>query len=120
MYVVSRASPATSLGPLLLFAAQSHSYAPMATDITSTNGDKSAMTIAELVVFSQKELDKDAEEKVSVTGVGVEESQTGATLDLSHKNLHALPVEVIVLIKDKVERCGEHNTGHGLQRGLVG
>ena len=93
----------------MLFATESHSYAPMATDITSTNGDKPAMTIADLVVFSQKELDKDAEAKVSATGVGVVEAQTGATLDLSHKNLHALPVEVIALIKDKVERCGVYN-----------
>jgi len=28
------------------------------------------------------------------------------TLDLSHKNINALPVEVIVLIRDKVERYG--------------
>ena len=85
----------------------------MATDAASTYGDKIAMTVADLVAYTQKELSTDAEAKVSATGVGVVESQTGATLDLSHKNLHALPVEVIVLIKDKVERCGDHDNGEG-------
>ena len=70
------------------------------------------MTVADVVAYTQKELDTDAEAKVSATGVGVVESQTGATLDLSHKNLHALPVEVIVLIKDKVERCGDCDNGN--------
>lgn len=76
----------------------------------ATHLDKPTMTVAELVAFTKKELDADAERqaKVSVAGVaGGLESQTGATLDLSHKNIHALPVEIIVLIKDKVERYGE-------------
>ncbi|KAK5134258.1 hypothetical protein LTR08_006802 [Meristemomyces frigidus] len=82
----------------------------MATDAATTYGDKPAMTVADLVAFTKKELDTDAEAKVSATGVGVVESQTGATLDLSHKNLHALPVEIIALIKDKVERLAlSHN-----------
>ena len=84
----------------------------MATDAAGTYGDKAAMTVADLVLYTQKELDTDAEAKVSATGVGVVESQTGETLDLSHKNLHALPVEVIVLIKDKVERCGDCDNGN--------
>ncbi|TKA73107.1 hypothetical protein B0A55_04840 [Friedmanniomyces simplex] len=75
--------------------------------------DKPSMTVAELVAYTKKELDTDAERqaKVSAEGtVGDLHSQTGVTLDLSHKNIHALPVEVIVLIRDKVERLAlSHN-----------
>ncbi|KAK5127644.1 hypothetical protein LTR85_006985 [Meristemomyces frigidus] len=84
----------------------------MATDGTKTYGDKPSMTVAHLVAFTKKELDADAERqsKVSTTGIDALESQTGATLDLSHKNIQALPVEVIVLIKDRVERLAlSHN-----------
>jgi hypothetical protein len=69
--------------------------------------DKPSMTVAELVSYTKKELDADAERQAKVTSVGAVSdlhAQTGATLDLSHKNIHALPVEVIALIKDKVER----------------
>ena len=66
------------------------------------------MTVVELVAFTKKELDADAERQSKLQAAGAvelpKESQSGSTLDLSHKNIHALPVEVIVLIKDKVER----------------
>lgn len=80
----------------------------MASDTATTYADKPSMTVVDLVAYTTKELDADAERqaKVSATGIGGLESQTGATLDLSHKNIQALPVEVIALIKDKVERCG--------------
>ena len=79
----------------------------MATEAVATNHEKSSMTVSQLVEYTKQELDADAERqaKVSATGTGGLESQTGATLDLSHKNINALPVEVIALIKDKVERC---------------
>jgi len=85
----------------------------MASDAATTYSDKPSMTVGELVTFTRKELDADAERqaKVSAAGLGGLESQTGATLDLSHKNIHALPVEVIALIKDKVERCGLATVG---------
>ncbi|KAI6858967.1 hypothetical protein KC316_g9464, partial [Hortaea werneckii] len=77
----------------------------MATEAVATNHEKSSMTVSQLVEYTKQELDADAERqaKVSATGTGGLESQTGATLDLSHKNINALPVEVIALIKDKVE-----------------
>ena len=80
----------------------------MATE-SVVHADKPVMTVPELVVFTKKELDAaDADRlaKLQAAGAGdlPRESQTGATLDLSHKNIHALPVEVIGLIKDKVER----------------
>ncbi|KAK3113985.1 RAM signaling network component [Teratosphaeriaceae sp. CCFEE 6253] len=72
-----------------------------------------AMTLADLVAYTKKELDTDAERQAKVSAVGAAGDllgQTGATLDLSHKNIHALPVEVIVLIRDKVERLAlSHN-----------
>lgn len=83
-----------------------HSHAQMASDIAVPHPDKPPMTVGELVAFTKKELDADAERqaKVAAAGAGELQSQTGVTLDLSHKNIHALPVEVIALIKDKVER----------------
>ena len=78
----------------------------MATDIAPIT-EKPSMTVAELVSFTKSELDADAERQAKVTaagGVGALQGQTGATLDLGHKNIRALPVEVIALIKDKVER----------------
>ncbi|KAK4549610.1 hypothetical protein LTR36_004911 [Oleoguttula mirabilis] len=90
----------------------------MATDATATYGDKPSMTVAHLVAFTKKELDADAERQSKVSATGIDgldsqsqsQSQTGATLDLSHKNIQALPVEVIVLIKDRVERLAlSHN-----------
>lgn len=65
------------------------------------------MTAAEVTAYVKKELDEDAERsqlQASNAGVLPTESATGVTLDLSHKYIHALPVEVIGLIKDKVER----------------
>jgi hypothetical protein len=67
------------------------------------------MSVAELVAFTKKELDAEASEKqakllAASVGELPKESQTGATLDLSRQNINALPVEVIELIKDRVER----------------
>ncbi|KAK0836230.1 RAM signaling network component [Friedmanniomyces endolithicus] len=84
----------------------------MASDVALYT-DKPAMTVAELVAYTRHELDTDAERQAKVSaegGVGDSQSQTGMTLDLSHKNINALPVEVIVLIRDKVERLAlSHN-----------
>ncbi len=70
--------------------------------------DRPPMTIADLVAFTKKELDSDAERarlQASSADVLPAESQAGTTLDLSNAKIHALPVEVLVLIKDRVERC---------------
>lgn len=66
------------------------------------------MTPAELVAFVTKELEQDDERQAKVQNAAVGDvpgaPQTGSTLDLSHKNISALPPEVVFLIKDKVER----------------
>ncbi|KAF2158603.1 hypothetical protein M409DRAFT_61496 [Zasmidium cellare ATCC 36951] len=85
----------------------------MASD-TSSQPSKPPMTSPELVAFVKKELDADEERQAKVASAGAgevpRESQTGSTLDLSHKNISSLPVEVIILIKDKVERLAvSHN-----------
>lgn len=82
-------------------------YAEMATD-TTAQASKQPMTAPELIAYVKNELDADEERqaKVSAASAGElpRESQTGSTLDLSHRNLNVLPVEVVILIKDKVER----------------
>ncbi|KAK0256038.1 RAM signaling network component [Friedmanniomyces endolithicus] len=84
----------------------------MASDVALYT-ENPAMTVAELVAYTRHELDTDAERQAKVSaegGVGDSQTQTGMTLDLSHKNINALPVEVIVLIRDKVERLAlSHN-----------
>lgn len=81
----------------------------MAAD-SSAHSDKSIpMSTAELVAFTQQELDKDAKEreaKLQAAGAAglPRQSQEGVTLDLGNKTIEALPVEVIELIKDRVER----------------
>lgn len=79
----------------------------MTTDVISES-DKLAKHTAELLAFIKTELEADAERhaKLQASGAGElpHESQTGVTLDLGHKNLRVLPLEVISLIKDKVER----------------
>lgn len=70
--------------------------------------ERTAMTAAEVTAYVKKELDEDAERAhayASNAGVVPHDSATGGvTLDLSHKYIHALPIEVIGLIKDRVER----------------
>lgn len=78
----------------------------MATD-NAGSVEKTGMTAAEVTAYVKKELDEDVErthQYASNAGVVPTESATGITLDLSHKYIHALPVEVIGLIKDRVER----------------
>jgi hypothetical protein len=76
--------------------------------VTTDMSTKPVMTVADLITFVKNELNADEERqaKASAASAGElpRESQTGSTLDLSHKNINALPVEVIILIKDKVER----------------
>ena len=79
----------------------------MATENTA-NPDRPPMTVAELVTYTKRELDEDAERLAKLPADVPKESQTGVTLDLSHKGIRALPVEVIGLIKDRVERHGSY------------
>jgi len=79
----------------------------MAAEVVSEH-DKPVKSNAELLTFIKKELEVDAERHTKLLAAGAgelpQESQTGVTLDLGHKNLRALPLEVIAVIKDKVER----------------
>lgn len=72
------------------------------------------MTVLELIAFVKKELDTDEERQAKIalagdggSGVVPEKAHSGHTLDLSHKNIEALPVAVVALIKERVERCVE-------------
>lgn len=69
--------------------------------------EKSMMEVSELVEFTKKELaadgEREAQELVAGNGESLS-SQTGVTLDISHKSLRTLPVEVIELIRNRVER----------------
>lgn len=98
-----------------------HEYADMATDATA-QAIKQPMTAPELIAFVKNELDADDERqaKVSAASAGElpRESQTGSTLDLSHKNINTLPVEVVLLIKDRVERYMRR--GGGTMRPALG
>lgn len=91
-----------------------YEHAGMATEPTA-QAPKQPMTAPELIAFVKNELDADEERqaKVSAASAGElpRESQTGSTLDLSHKNINALPVEVVILIKDKVERYTQSGGG---------
>lgn len=82
------------------------SHDPMASDNAAPTTARPNATVTDLVAFTKRELDADAERQsqVAAAGAGDLQGQTGATLDLSHKNIHTLPVEVIALIKDRVER----------------
>jgi hypothetical protein len=72
--------------------------------------DKPPISFMDLVAYTKKELDADTEQQARLQapnpGELPRESQTGVTLDLSRKNIDVLPLEVIDLIKDRVERYG--------------
>jgi len=75
--------------------------------LTAKQNGKGAQT-EELVEYTKRALEESAEKQRA--GVGHPEvppgwvSTAGDTLDLSNKGARKLPVEVIELIKDKVER----------------
>jgi hypothetical protein len=82
--------------------------------LTSPTENKPLMTTAEVVAYVRKELDVDDEHLARViTSSSLDlprDAHSGVTLDLSHKNIKELPVEVVALIKDKVERLAlSHN-----------
>lgn len=82
--------------------------ASMASDTSSVPSNKPPMTDDELVALVKEQLHADEERQAKVTAASAgelpRESQDGSTMDLSHRNVAALPVEVIVLIRDRVER----------------
>lgn len=87
----------------------------MASD-TAVHADKTPMTAAEVTALVREELDEDdrrSNVQASKAGVVPDESASGVTLDLSHKNIPELPVEVIGMIKDKVERYGSTTRAKG-------
>jgi hypothetical protein len=112
-------SPTLSSRPSSSRAAD-HAIMP---DPTTTNPSavvavslKPTMTNHQLVELVKKELDAEQEREKQVNPAGdgdlsnETQVQTGSTLDLSHKNISVLPAEVVLLIKDKVERLAlSHN-----------
>lgn len=81
----------------------------MASNDTTTSNASYTGT-SDLITFARKELEADVERHAKATaltsGDFPKESQTGLTLDLSHRKISILPLEVITLIKDSVERYG--------------
>jgi hypothetical protein len=82
--------------------------------VTSPSETKPPMLAADVVAYVRKELDIDDEHLARVITASSSDiprdAHSGVTLDLSHKNIRELPVEVIALIKDKVERLAlSHN-----------
>lgn len=82
------------------------------------------MNVNEIVAFVRKELDGDEEHLARVissnNGELPHDAHSGVTLDLSHKNIHELPVEVVALIKDRVERLAlSHNPAIAVPREIV-
>ena len=82
----------------------------MADATTSTAiAPRAPMTSEQLVELVTKELEDEQEREAKaaavIAGELPKDQQTGSTLDLSHKNISVLPAEVVLLIKDRVERC---------------
>ncbi|KAM0715280.1 hypothetical protein Q7P37_008778 [Cladosporium fusiforme] len=82
--------------------------------VTTPSETKPPMSTAEVVAYVRKELDIDDEHLARVITANSadlpRDAHSGVTLDLSHKNIRELPVEVVALIKDKVERLAlSHN-----------
>ncbi|KAK3673747.1 RAM signaling network component [Recurvomyces mirabilis] len=79
----------------------------------ATESEQPPMTVAELVAFTQRQLESDAEQQAHIKAAGLVgghlQSQTGSTLNLSHLEIPALPVEVVALIRDRVERYAKDN-----------
>lgn len=65
---------------------------------------KPLMTDAELIEHTKKQLDEHDQRQAKVAADAGELPQDGATLDLSHTGIRALPDEMFALIKDKVAR----------------
>ena len=70
------------------------------------------MSVPELIAFVKQELDTDEERQARIalaedggSGIVPDKAHSGHTLDLSHKNIEALPVQVVALIKERVARC---------------
>lgn len=76
------------------------------------------MTTAQIVKETKKLLEIEEAHNLQSAGDGElpRESETGYTIDLSGKGVPKLPVEVIELIRDKVERCA--SVSPAWQRGI--
>lgn len=67
------------------------------------------MSTEELLAFARAALDETAEKQRAALDGGAQlpfgyGPQPGDTLDLGDKGIHVLPAELIILIKDRVER----------------
>ncbi|GAB7365235.1 hypothetical protein MBLNU230_g6320t1 [Neophaeotheca triangularis] len=81
---------------------------------------KPLMTDAELIEHTKKQLDEHDQRQAKVAADAGELPQDGATLDLSHTGIRALPDEMFALIKDKVARLAlAHNPDLSVPRQIV-
>ena len=66
------------------------------------------MTSDEVIAYVKQELEADDGYQAQISSVSASglphESKAGSTLDLTFKGIKTLPVEVVLLIKDRVER----------------
>lgn len=63
------------------------------------------MSASEVIAYVKQELEADEARQAQISTTELpRESQTGYTVDLSFKGISTLPVEVVLLIKEKVER----------------
>jgi hypothetical protein len=89
--------------------------------LVPSNTSLSAQTpiTASQVIDLAKEAMKNALEEnetkaAEASGVS-NELKPGVTIDLSHKNIHNFPDEVVDIIKNELERYGPHSDGSGGQ-----
>lgn len=63
------------------------------------------MTASEVIAYVKQELEADEARQAQISTTELpRESQTGCTVDLSFKGISTLPVDIVLLIKEKVER----------------
>jgi hypothetical protein len=66
------------------------------------------MTSDEVIAYVKQELEADDGYHAQISSASASglphDSKTGSTLDLTFKGITTLPVEVVLLIKDRVER----------------
>lgn len=89
--------------------------APPKAPMTMTSADN-------ILAFVKQELQQDDERQARQTAAAGDvpsAPQTGSTLDLSQKNISVLPADVVLLIKDRVERWVKHALGRSTSGRIV-
>lgn len=70
--------------------------------------ERPVTAITDLVAYTKQQLEEHAKDQAKLQAASAgelpSESQGGATLDFSNRSLKTLPLDVILLIKERVER----------------